>query len=183
MFYLGIDIGKFSSVATLIDEKGTIIDKSLKFSNSTEGANSLLDLINSYVFKTSDLAIAMESTGHYWLSIFSFLFQKNFSISIVNPIQIKSFRKSFTIRKVKNDFVDSILIANYLRIFGYNSFSLPNENLIKLKQLCRHRQRHRPGRERIPLFFGSLAEEPFGRTPRLTTRPDDVTQKNIPDIV
>lgn len=43
MFYLGIDIGKFSSVATLIDEKGTIVDKSLKFSNSTDGANSLLE--------------------------------------------------------------------------------------------------------------------------------------------
>ena len=139
MFYLGIDIGKFSSVATLIDEKGTIVDKSLKFSNSTDGVNSLLELINSYVFESSNLAIAMESTGHYWLSIFSFLSEKNFTISIVNPIQIKSFRKSFTIRKVKNDFVDSILIANYLRIFDYNSFSLPNEKLIQLKQLCRYR--------------------------------------------
>ena len=139
MFYLGIDVGKFSSVATLIDEKGNIIDKSLKFFNSTEGATLLLDLINSYVFKTADLAIAMEATGHYWLSIFSFLSEKDFFISIVNPIQIKSFRKSFTIRKVKNDFIDSILIANYLRIFGYNPFSLPNEKLIELKQLCRHR--------------------------------------------
>ena len=63
MFFLGIDIGKFSSVAILIDDKGTIIDKSLKFSNSTEGANSLFDLINSYVFKTSlkDLEIQINS--------------------------------------------------------------------------------------------------------------------------
>ena len=45
------------------------------------------------------------------------------------------FRKSFTIRKVKNDSVDSILIANYLRIFASNDFSLPNEKLIELKQL------------------------------------------------
>ena len=73
MFYLGIDIGKFSSVATLIDEKGTIVDKSLKFPNSTDGANRVLELIDSYVFDSSSLTIAMESTGHYWLSIFSFL--------------------------------------------------------------------------------------------------------------
>lgn len=139
MFYLGIDVGKFSSVATLIDENGTIIDKSLKFNNTTDGALSLLQLIHSYVFETSNLAIAMESTGHYWLSIFSFLAERDFSLSVINPIQIKSFRKSFTIRKVKNDFVDSILIANYLRIFGSNNFSLPNENIIRLKQLCRHR--------------------------------------------
>ena len=139
MFYLGIDIGKFSSVATLIDEKGTIVDKTLKFSNTTDGANSLLELIDSYVFECSNLAIGMESTGHYWLSIFSFLAKKDFSVSIINPIQIKSFRKSFTIRKVKNDVVDSILIANYIRIFGYDKFSLPNEKLIELKQLCRHR--------------------------------------------
>ena len=103
MFYLGIDIGKFNSVATLIDEKGTIIDKTLKFSNSIDGANSLLELIDSYVFESTNLAIAMESTGHYWLSIFSFLSERNFNICIINPIQIKSFRKSFTIRKVKNE--------------------------------------------------------------------------------
>lgn len=139
MFYLGIDVGKFSSVATLIDENGTIVDKSLKFTNTTDGANSLLQLIDSYVFESSNLAIAMESTGHYWLSIFSFLAERDFLLSVINPIQIKSFRKSFTIRKVKNDFVDSILIANYLRIFGSNDFSLPNENIIQLKQLCRHR--------------------------------------------
>ena len=112
MFYLGIDIGKFSSVATLIDEKGTIVDKTLKFPNSTDGANRLLELIDSYVFDSSNLTIAMESTGHYWLSVFSFLSEKDFNICIINPIQIKSFRKSFSIRKVKNDFVDSILIAN-----------------------------------------------------------------------
>lgn len=139
MFYLGIDIGKFSSVATLIDDVGNIVGKTLKFSNTTNGANSLLELIDSYVFENSNLAIAMESTGHYWLSIFSFLAEKDFSLSVINPLQIKSFRKSFTIRKVKNDFVDSILIANYLRIFGSNDFSLPNEKLIELKQLCRHR--------------------------------------------
>ena len=32
-----------------------------------------LHFINSYVFESSNLAIAMESTDHYWLSIFSFL--------------------------------------------------------------------------------------------------------------
>ena len=50
MFYLGIDIGKFSSVATLIDDVGNIVGKTLKFSNTTDGANSLLELIDSYVF-------------------------------------------------------------------------------------------------------------------------------------
>ena len=92
MFYLGIDIGKFSSVATLIDEKGTIVDKSLKFSNSTDGANSLLELINSYVFKSSNLAIAMESTGHFCFFIFCNVVYKTEVLNIENiPYSNQSF--------------------------------------------------------------------------------------------
>ncbi|MCC5429163.1 IS110 family transposase [Clostridium botulinum] len=36
MFYLGIDIGKNTHVASLIDEKAKVIFKAFSFSNSTE---------------------------------------------------------------------------------------------------------------------------------------------------
>ena len=42
MFFLGIDIGKNSHVASLIDDKKKVIFKAFSFSNSTEGANSLI---------------------------------------------------------------------------------------------------------------------------------------------
>lgn len=43
MFYLGIDIGKNTHVASLMDEKTKVIFKALSFSNTSDGANTLLD--------------------------------------------------------------------------------------------------------------------------------------------
>ena len=48
MFYLGIDIGKNNHVASLIDDKGKPVFKAFSFTNSTVGANSLLDKISNF---------------------------------------------------------------------------------------------------------------------------------------
>ena len=56
MFYLGIDIGKNTHVASLIDEKGKAYFKAFSFSNSTDGADSLISKLTPYV---EDLAIGM----------------------------------------------------------------------------------------------------------------------------
>ena len=42
MIIIGIDIGKNKHEATLIDEKGNIIGKSIKFENSTAGFKKVL---------------------------------------------------------------------------------------------------------------------------------------------
>ena len=42
MLYLGIDIGKNSHVATLIDENNTILFKAFSFPNSVEVAEFLI---------------------------------------------------------------------------------------------------------------------------------------------
>lgn len=84
MFYLGIDIGKNTHVASLIDDKKKVIFKAFSFSNSIDGANSLLEKLSPFI---QSLEIGMEATGHYWLSIYSFLVEKNLSVHVINPIQ------------------------------------------------------------------------------------------------
>ena len=42
MFYLGIDIGKNTHVASLVDDKKKVIFKAFSFSNSIDGAESLI---------------------------------------------------------------------------------------------------------------------------------------------
>lgn len=64
MFFLGIDIGKYSHVASLIDDKKKVIFKAFSFSNSNEGANSLIKKLEPFC---DSLDIAMEATGHYWI--------------------------------------------------------------------------------------------------------------------
>ena len=74
MFYLGIDIGKNTHVASLIDDKKKVIFKAFSFSNSIDGAESLICKLESF---KNELEIGMEATGHYWLSIYSYLVEKN----------------------------------------------------------------------------------------------------------
>ncbi|WP_315523714.1 IS110 family transposase [Fusobacterium massiliense] len=132
MFFLGIDIGKNSHVASLIDDKKKVIFKAFSFSNSTEGANSLIKKLEPFC---DSLDIAMEATGHYWINLFSFLIQKKFSVHLINPIQTDGWRNSTEIRKRKNDTIDSILIADLLRYGDFVESSLSNEDYLSLKNL------------------------------------------------
>lgn len=138
MFYLGIDIAKNSHVASLLDESGKIIFKGFSFSNTQDGAKSLIDLIKSKV-NISDVTVGMEATGHYWLSVYSFLFEKNFTIHVINPIQTDGWRKGTEIRKRKTDTIDSVLIADLIRYGDFTQTSLSDENLFSLRSICRMR--------------------------------------------
>ena len=115
MLYLGIDIGKNNHVASLINEKGKIIFKAFSFSNTTDGGESLITKLNNFITSVNDVEIGMEPTGHYWLSIYSFLALKGFVIHVVNPIQTDGWRKGIEIRKRKTDIIDSVLIADLIR--------------------------------------------------------------------
>ena len=137
MFYLGIDIAKVNHVASLINEDGSILIKAIKFTNSNEGLQKLMDSISEY--EKTQIYCAMEATGTYWLSLFSALTDKGFNVSVFNPYQIKSFRGAYTNRKQKNDVIDSILIANFLNFNGTKQTSLPNDDLLALKNLTRYR--------------------------------------------
>ena len=137
MFYLGIDIAKVNHVASLISEDGSILVKAIKFTNSIDGLQKLLDSISN--FDKSQIYCAMEATGTYWLSLFFALTDKGFNVSVFNPYQIKSFRGAYNNRKQKNDVIDSILIANFLSFNGTEQTSLPNDDLLALKNLTRYR--------------------------------------------
>ena len=138
MIIIGIDIGKNKHEATLIDEKGNIIGKSIKFENSTAGFNKLISSINNYNISNDKFVFSMEATGHYWLALFSKLVESDYNVQVINPIQTDACRK-FYIRETKNDSKDSFLIAQVTRFNGYSKTTLPDEVMISLKELTRFR--------------------------------------------
>lgn len=138
MLYLGIDVGKRNHVASLIDENAKILFKAFSFSNTTDGANSLLEKLLAYTNK-SNVEIGMEATGHYWLSIYSFLAEKDFTVHVVNPIQTDGWRKGTEIRKRKTDIIDSVLIADLIRYGDFDETSLSDEEMLSLRNLSRFR--------------------------------------------
>lgn len=139
MLYLGIDIGKNTHVASLINESAKPLFKAFSFSNTTDGANSLIERLSAYINSPSEVEIGMEATGHYWLSIYSFLIEKGFIIHVVNPIQTDGWRKGTEIRKRKTDTIDSVLIADLIRYGNFIETSLSDENTMSLRNLSRFR--------------------------------------------
>lgn len=136
MFYLGIDIGKNTHVASLVDDKKKVIFKAFSFSNSIDGASSLI--LKLQAFK-NELEVGMEATGHYWLSLYSYLVEKNFTVRVINPIQTDGWRSDIEIRKRKTDIIDSLLIADLLRYGDFVETSLSNEDYLSLRNLSRFR--------------------------------------------
>lgn len=138
MYFLGVDIAKTNHVASLIDSDGKVVIKTIRFTNSVEGYNKLISQVSD-VTTANEIMIAMEATGHYWLSLFSSLIDDGYNVSVYNPFQIKAFRGAFHNRKQKNDVIDAVIIASYLRTFGSENTTLPNDYLLSLKQLTRFR--------------------------------------------
>jgi len=85
------------------------------------------------------LEVGMEATGHYWLSLYSFLLEQKLLIHVINPIQTDGWRKGTEIRKRKTDIIDSILIADLIRYGDFLETSLSDENTLSLRNLARFR--------------------------------------------
>jgi len=138
MLICGIDIGKNHHEASVMDQDGRPLSKSLRFANTTPGAESLLEYIGKCNASKDIVVIGMEATGHYWLSLYCFLFDAGFQVNVINPIQSDAIRNLF-LRKTKNDARDSFLIAETIRIGRFSKTELADEDILSMRQLCRHR--------------------------------------------
>ena len=139
MLYLGIDIGKNSHVASLMDESGKLLFKGFSFTNTTDGGESLIVKLQAHCEGFNKIEIGMEATGHYWLALYSFLLEKAFVIHVINPIQTDGWRKGIEIRKRKTDIIDASLIADLIRYGNFVETHLSDENTLSLRNLCRFR--------------------------------------------
>ena len=138
MFYAGIDIAKYKHEATVIDSSGKALLDSISFSNSKEGCEKLLGLFQRLGVVREDVLVGMEATGHYWLSVYSYLVERGYEVKVINPLQSEAFRKMY-IRQTKNDSKDSFIIAQIMRFGQFSATTLSEENIVALRQLSRYR--------------------------------------------
>jgi len=137
MYFLGIDIGKNTHVASMIGDDGKSVFRAFSFSNTTDGGESLLAKLPDV--EPSEFEVGLEATGHYWLALYSFLHDKGYNIRVINPIQTDGWRKGVEIRRRKTDVIDSVLIAELIRYGDFIEARLPEEAVLSLKNLTRFR--------------------------------------------
>ena len=135
-YVVGIDIAKNTHWALCLSSDGEIIFEPFSFSNDNSGFQKLISKLES--LDKTKILIGLESTAHYGENIISYLFNLNYKIGIINPIQTANLRRS-NIRKTKNDKVDTKIIIKALTLNNYTLITSRDINNLKLKGLCRSR--------------------------------------------
>ncbi|NIK80617.1 transposase [Paenibacillus castaneae] len=120
---VGIDIAQLTHVARAVNFRGIAIGNPLSFSNDEEGFQALLRWIQSLqeAHNLNFAIIGMEPTGHYWLSISRWLFEKQFEVVLVNPHLVKKNKENRDNTPSKSDKKDALVIADMVKN-GYYSF-------------------------------------------------------------
>jgi len=109
MDIIGIDIGKRKfDVAWLSMEKV----RNKVFDNTASGHQALLIWLKSKGIETGHCHIAMEATSQYYEALAEVLYAEGYTVSVVNPLQIKAFGESL-LRRQKTDRADAGLIARF----------------------------------------------------------------------
>lgn len=138
MFYLGIDVGKFTHSLCLIDESDR--HDVWQVNNDKSGFNLLQEKLSSLnLVSSSNLLVGMEATGHYFLNIYDFLLQQNLSvdqIALLNPLQVKSFRNT-NLRGAKSDNIDAERIAILLQFGNFDRCNVSTDSIMNLRELTR----------------------------------------------
>ncbi len=158
MIYVGIDIAKNTHWASAMNSDGEILLEPFSFQNSNEGFQKFVSKLSS--FDKQKMLIGLESTAHYGENIISYLFNLDYKIGIINPIQTSNLRKS-NIRKTKNDKVDTFIIIKSLTLNNYNLVTTRDINNIKLKGLSRSRHNLIVMRSRSKIQLASFIDQLF----------------------
>ena len=140
MYYVGIDIAKSFHVVSVIDDNETkVINKAFKINNDSKGFEKLLTILEGVTLDKDDFTIGVEATGIYGENLLEFLKSKGYIVKLLNPFQTSRYREQITMKKVKNDNIDSLVIALFLKDGKYSSGYVTDDEYQSLRTLYRNR--------------------------------------------
>ena len=159
IYYVGIDISKYKHDFCIISNTGEVIVENSSFENNKKGFQSLLEQLKPY--DKSQVHIAFEATGHYSMNLELFLIDKEFSFMKINPLIIKQFLKTRSLRRTKTDKTDALNIAEYLMSVPYKPNSLLLYHIYSLKSLFRTREQLIKERSKFAVLLTNELDKSF----------------------
>ena len=138
MFIVGIDIAKHTHQASVMNPDGSLIGKSIKISNTSSGFEAFIAKLKDIDPALSHFEFGVESTGHYWLNLYTHLSDLGCTVHVINPVQSDALRGLY-IRQTKNDIKDSAIIADVIRIGRYCETTVSDDKMLALRDLTRQR--------------------------------------------
>ena len=159
IYNIGIDISKYKHDFCIISNTGEIIVDNKTFQNNQKGFQQFLDTLKSY--DKSNVHIAFEATGHYTMNLEHFLLNNDYTFIKFNPLIIKEFMKSQSLRKTKTDKADAIIICQKLMSIPYVPNSSKLYHISSLKSLCRLRDSYIRNRTKIMIQITNILDITF----------------------
>lgn len=137
MYVIGIDVSKYKHDCIIVDDDtGLIVRDVFSFDNTRTGFNQFLDVLLT-LDPLRKKKIGFESTGHYQDNLKIFLRNEGLEFMEINALLVHKFRSSQTLRGVKTDKTDAMLIANYLSKMDYKPYPKIVYNILALRALCK----------------------------------------------
>ena len=161
VLYVGIDVAKNKHDLACLDSDGEIILKNFRFQNSYQGFQALKECLETFDSDPFNLHIALEDTGHYAQNLVHFLQTLDYSVFTYNPLLIKEFVKSQTLRKTKTDKKDALTIARKLRSDNVSERYRTDETMNELKELTRYQSRLIHDRSKAKTLYVRLLDLMF----------------------
>ena len=159
IYYVGIDISKYKHDFCIISNTGEVIVENSSFENNKKGFQNFLEHLKPY--DKSQVHIAFEATGHYSMNLELFLIDKEFSFMKINPLIIKQFLKTRSLRRTKTDKADALNIAEYLMSIPYKPNSLLLYHTYSLKSLSITREQLIKERSKFAVLLTNELDKTF----------------------
>jgi len=134
---VGTDVAKRNHWVQPMLYNGYLKGKAFKFKNNREGFESLLAKLES--IKQANgchrIIFGIESTGHYWKALASYLIANNFLIVGVNPYHVKRMKEIDDNTQTKSDPKDSRIIGRLVSQGNFFEIYLPTGVWAELREL------------------------------------------------
>ena len=129
MFYAGLDIHRKFIYGTVLDDNGKVVNQG-QFSTTEADFDNFLGFLPNKQVK-----IVMESCG-IWEDFYDLLESKGYTVCLANPLQVKAIASA----KIKNDKVDSEVLAKLLKADLIPTSYVPPKEIRILRNNVRHRR-------------------------------------------
>lgn len=136
--FVGIDVAKHS-----FDVATNHAKEVRQFTYDEPGLEQVVQHLRS----CSPMLIVMEATGGFERRLLHHLITAGFSVSIVNPRQIRDFAKAFN-QLAKTDAIDARIIASFAEVVKPRTAELPEEYAQQLQAMVTRRKQVIDARQR-----------------------------------
>ena len=137
MYYVGIDVAKEKHYICILDESKQLACKPFWIYSDITGLKELIQVFASISTNCDDFIVGVESTGAFSENLYEYITDAQYKVVLLNSYQTAKYRDFSTMKKIKNDAIDALVISELLSSDKYKESYISNDDYQELKVLGR----------------------------------------------